>query len=233
MSIRKVVCGLLLVGLLLGFSAPYGSATPTLSIEPPSQEVGPGMSFSLDVRISGVADLFAYQFDLAFNPLILSAGSITEGPFLSSGGATAFIAGTIDNTAGTITATADTLIGAVPGVNGSGVIATVDFQALSPGESPITLSDAILLDSSLIEIDVNIADGGVTVAAVPEPPTWLLLSTGVFGIFTYIWANRCRKQGGLPISYSRFDPADDRHGNIDLYHLFGGFEPPRNPSSEG
>jgi adhesin HecA-like repeat protein len=187
---NKVLCGILLIGLTLSFGASNGSAAPILSIEPSSSLVQPGKSFTLDVRISDVVDLFAFQFDLAFNPLILSTGSITEGPFLPSGGATAFVAGTVDNMAGTITATADTLIGAIPGVNGSGVLASVDFLALSVGASPITLSDAIVLDSDLNDIAVSIVDGGVTVAAIPEPSTWLLLSTASFGFL--IWRHRYR-----------------------------------------
>jgi adhesin HecA-like repeat protein len=200
MPTNKVVCGILLVGLTISFWARNGSAAPLLSIEPPSLFVQRGNSFSLDVRISDVADLFAFQFDLAFDPLILSAGSITEGPFLPSGGATAFIAGTVDNTAGTITATVDTLIGAIPGVNGSGVLASVDFQALSLGTSPITFSHPILLDSDLNAFPIfRIGDGVVSVAVIvpaiiPEPSAWLLLSTAGFGLL--IWRYCCRKQLG-------------------------------------
>ena len=197
---NKVVCGILLVGLTLSFWARISSAAPILSIEPPSLLVERGDSFSLDVRISGVTDLFAFQFDLAFDPLILSAGSINEGSFLPSQGVTAFIAGTIDNTAGTITATADTLIGAIPGVNGSGVLAFVDFEALSLGTSPITFSNEILLDSDLHEFPITgIVDGSVGVFVieailVPEPSTWLLLSTAGFGLL--IWRYCCRKKLG-------------------------------------
>jgi adhesin HecA-like repeat protein len=199
---NKVVCGILLVGLTLTFWARNSSATPILSIEPPSLLVERGDSFSLDVRISGVTDtdLFAFQFDLAFDPLILSARSITEGPFLPSGGATAFIAGTVDNTAGTITGTADTLIGAIPGVNGSGVLAFVDFEALSLGTSPITFSNEFLLDSDLHQFPITgIVDGVVGVFVIeailiPEPSTWLLLSTAGFGLL--IWRYCCRKKPG-------------------------------------
>jgi adhesin HecA-like repeat protein len=192
MPSKKVVFGIMLVGILLSFRAPNGSAAPILSIEPPSLVVQLGKSFTLDVRISGVADLFAFQFDLAFNPLILTAESVDEGPFLPSGGTTAFIAGTVDNMAGTITGTADTLIGAVPGVDGSGVLASVDFEALSVGTSPITLSDVIMLDSGLNDIPVSIVGGGVTVAAIPEPSAWLLLSAAGFGFF--IWRDHYRKR---------------------------------------
>jgi hypothetical protein len=206
---NKVVCGILLVGLTLTFWARNGSATPILSIEPPSLLVQRGDSFSLDVRISGVTetDLFAFQFDLAFDPLILSARSITEGPFLPSGGATAFIAGTIDNsifspTGGTITGTADTLIGAIPGVNGSGVLAFVDFEALSLGTSPITFSNEFLLDSDLHQFPITaIVDGSVgvfVIEAIPEPSTWILLSTAGFGLL--IWRYCWWKKLGRPLS---------------------------------
>lgn len=185
---NKVVCRtLLLLGLTISFAPRDGLAVPILSIEPPSLLVQLGKSFSLDVRISGVADLFAFQFDLAFNPFFLSAGSITEGPFLPSGGTTSFIPGTVDNTLGTITATADTLIGAIPGVNGSGVLASVDFQALGVGNSPITLSNVILLNSDINDIPVSIVDASITVTPISEPSGWLLLSTAGFALLIWRW----------------------------------------------
>jgi hypothetical protein len=98
----KVARIVLLLGAALSLSAAHASATPILNIEPPSQVVHPGPSFSLDVLISNVADLYAFQFDLGFDPLILSATGVTEGPFLPSGGTTAFIPGTIDNSGGTV-----------------------------------------------------------------------------------------------------------------------------------
>jgi general secretion pathway protein D len=186
----RVVRITLLLGIVLTMNILSVSAAPILSIEPPSQGVRPGQSFSLDVHITGVTDLYAFQFDLAFNPAVLSAGSITEGAFLPSGGVTSFIPGTIDNTAGSITFTADTLIGAIPGVSGSGIFATIDFQALALGTSAITLSNVILLDSNLAEITVNTVDGNVSVSAVPEPSPTLLLALGLAGVLGYRWRQR-------------------------------------------
>jgi len=166
------------------------SATPILSITPSSPVVQPGQSFSLHVDIANVTDLFALQFDLAFNPAVLSVASITEGSFLPSGGSTFFIPGTIDNTGGTIAATGDSLLGAIAGVSGSGTLATISLQALTLGTSSITLSHVLLLDSSLGEITVSLGAGSVTVqpaTGVPEPSATLLLAIGLAGVFALGW----------------------------------------------
>ncbi len=74
--------------------------------------------------MTDVSDLYAFQFDLAFDPTILELQSISEGTFLPGAGSTNFFPGTIDNTGGTATATADSLVGAIPGASGSGTLAT-------------------------------------------------------------------------------------------------------------
>jgi general secretion pathway protein D len=83
----RVVRITLLLGIVLTVHILNVSAAPILSIEPPSQGVRPGQNVSLDVHITGVTDLYAFQFDLAFNPAVLSAVRITEGlPTCAHGG---------------------------------------------------------------------------------------------------------------------------------------------------
>jgi hypothetical protein len=48
--------------------------------------VNTGQTFNLNVSISGVTDLFSWQFDLSFDHTLLTANSISEGPFLKTGG---------------------------------------------------------------------------------------------------------------------------------------------------
>ncbi len=186
----------LLLGLMLSLGILPAVAVPIVSITPSSVVVPPGQNFSLDISVTDAVDLYAFQFDLSFDPTILSAGSITEGPFLPAGGATFFIPGTIDNATGAITFTADTLQTAIVGVNGNGTLATVDFQALGVGTSLVALSNVILLDSALGDITASTADGSVTVrqpvTGVPEPSTWLLLVTGCVGSLSYGWRHRKR-----------------------------------------
>src|SRR5437870_1479224 len=122
---RKRIFGLLalfFVPIALGFADPI-----LVSIQPSTSSVTPGDTLTLDVDVANVTDLFAFQFDLGFSPGVLSALSITEGAFLPGGGTTFFIPGTIDNVGGAITATADSLIGTISGVNGNGTLAAVQF----------------------------------------------------------------------------------------------------------
>lgn len=187
---------LLLLGLMLSVGILPTSAVPIVSITPSSVVIQPEQNFSLDISITDALDLYAFQFDLSFDPAILSAGSIMEGAFLPTGGATFFIDGAIDNTAGTIALTADTLQTALAGVNGNGILATVGFQALRAGTSVVTLSNVILLDSALGDMTATIADGSVTVrqpvTGVPEPSACLLVATGCIGLLAYGWRHRQR-----------------------------------------
>jgi hypothetical protein len=133
------------------------------------------------VNISSVTNLFDYQFDLAFNPSVLSATGITEGPFLSTGGSTFFIPGTIDNVGGTITFNADTLLGMVPGVSGNGTLIAFDFTAITPGTSPLTIENEILQDSTGAILSNTVTSGSVTAQGtkpVPESSGLMLLLTG-------------------------------------------------------
>jgi hypothetical protein len=162
---------------VIAFSPLLAFAISTVSIQPPVSTVDVGSFFDVFVNISSVSDLYAFQFDIGFDPAILSAIDVTEGPFLPSGGTTSFFPGFIDNAAGTISFTADTLIGAISGVSGDGTLATLSFHAFALGTSPVDLSNVILLDSTLADISFDTV--GASVNVVPEPATFILLGCGL------------------------------------------------------
>ncbi len=91
-----------LVLVILWAASVTALASPVFSVQPLSAPVLQGASFYLDVNVADVTDLYAFQFDLGFDPTILSAVAVAEGPFLSSGGSTFFLPGIIDNAAGTM-----------------------------------------------------------------------------------------------------------------------------------
>jgi len=182
----RIRIGLLIAGLMMiciFSSSAFADGITVLSINPASSTVAAGGSLTLDVNISGVTDLYSFQFDLAFTPGILSASPIVEGNFLSDSDTTFFIPGTIDNSLGLITFTANSLLGPGPGVDGNGALAILTLLGLAPGTSSIDFSNVELLDSGLNPIDVGLQSGSVTVTPnvtpVPEPSAVLLLIAGL------------------------------------------------------
>jgi len=157
------------------------AADPVLSfsVSTPSPAVA-GSPVALDVLIAGIDGLYGYQFSIAFDPSILQATSVTEGAFLASGGTTFFSGGMVDNTSGTISGIFDTLIGPVPGVSGSGVLAHLVFNTIGAGSSALTFSDTGFVNAALADIPLQVSNGSVS--AVPEPASYALLGLGLAGI---------------------------------------------------
>ena len=178
MNAVKSISRGLVISVLMGLLAVTSSiASPTLSISPPVATPAMGSAFDVSVDISGVSDLFAFPFDLSFDPSVVAATGIDEGLFLQSGGASFFLPGTIDNTLGVISFTANALIGAVSGVSGDGPLAIVHLLAVGSGTSVIDLSGAILLDSTLGDIAFSVSSARVDVAGTaPEPSSLLLVA---------------------------------------------------------
>jgi hypothetical protein len=152
----------LIVCMIVGAAA---NADAGLTLAPFTQTVAPGSTFSVDVNISGAADLYGFQFDVLFDPNIVAAVSSSEGSFLSQGGSTFFIPGTNDNAGGTVAATANTLISPVPGVTGSGNLAVLTFEALKSGFSSLAISGVELIDSAFNSIGSQTAGGSITVGS--------------------------------------------------------------------
>jgi hypothetical protein len=168
--------------LLLGVASSGLMAAPALTAVATPNPVVVGTPVSLSLLISDIADLFAFQFSLSYNPALLQLTSVSEGAFLATGGPTFFDGGTVNNTTGTVSFLFDSLIGAVPGVTGSGVLAQMQFTTVAAGVSALSFSDVLFLDSSSADITVLAPTGSVQVTAVPEPASYGLFGLGFAGL---------------------------------------------------
>jgi C1A family cysteine protease len=142
--------------------------TTAVTIEPASNKVGIGETFTVDIFVDPATDIAGAQFSLSFDASVVTANDVTEGNLLSQGGAaTYFTPGTIDNVAGTITNVAGAI--ATPGesVSQSGTFATVNFTATTAGTSALDLSNVIMGDLQGQPVDIEVTDGSVTVC-----PDW-------------------------------------------------------------
>jgi hypothetical protein len=79
-------------------------------------------------------------------------------------------------------------------VSGTGELAEFDFTAVAPGISSLTISNAILQDSTTSLLNSTTAAGSVTLqgtTTVPEPSTLLLLCVGFLTLAGMaVWLNR-------------------------------------------
>jgi len=127
----------------------YKRQAQPIAVIGPTQSPTVGSTFTVNITATGSTDLYAFQFDLVYNPAILSVVSVTAGKLPPGGGSTVFLPGSINNNSGAVTLNTGTLIGSIPGAVGSGTLVAVQFSAVGPGASAVSVQNLILLNSTL------------------------------------------------------------------------------------
>ena len=176
---RLVAHALLLAALLVSVAAFWSlrfhsadvqaqqpTATPTpgtsMYVDPPAQTVAAGTDVVVEVRVTNVTNLGAYEFQLSYFGSALSFASITNGPFLGSTGRSVFcLSPQLD--VGTVRFGCVTLgTGAL--ASGSGLLATMRLSTASCSTtSPLDLTIAGLSDELGNDIPTQAVDGSVTI----------------------------------------------------------------------
>ena len=145
-------------------SLSYGQ---TVSIDPATIESpAAGEQLTLNIKITGGANVAGYQVTVTFDSTALSNASIANGDYLPTGAFVAPLPST-DTSVG-LGATA---IGATS--EGDGTLATVTFTVVEAKDSAIGLTNVLISDPAADPIDVTVQGGMVTGPAVemPETPT--------------------------------------------------------------
>ena len=166
MKLKVVIMILSIVACFFAVSAQAAQ----MSVEPAYQEVFQGENVTINIMAypegSGV---YSASYTLYFNNMLFCATSLTQGPFLSQDGVSTMIYPTdgINNTRGTIEY-AEGRVGTYDGVNGSGVLATITFQAIGVGISPLNITDldgGLLVNSTYARIPTSINNGSAKILA--------------------------------------------------------------------
>jgi len=147
------------------------TGTPKISLDPNEIEVDKLQTFSLNVTITDVIDLYCYQFYLYYNASILNCTGVDLPPshFLTPIDQSNILVieqeynNTYNATHGLISV-AVTLRSDEPGKSGSGTLATINFVAKEFGSSILQFYDIVIGDSVPAAMPVIVVDGSATVS---------------------------------------------------------------------
>jgi general secretion pathway protein D len=105
----------------------------------PSQvDASQSSSFMVALSLEGGVDVAAAPLQIQFDPKILQLNDVVRGDFLSSDGQQPVFTKDYRNEAGVATIQLNRLPG-TPGANGSGVLITLNFQAVGKGATTVTI----------------------------------------------------------------------------------------------
>ena len=137
------------------------AAKPTIAIQPASKQISTGESFTIEVVVSNISNLFGASFELQFDGNILEGVSVSEGDFL---GGDVIPFHKIEP--GLISVGITREAGA-NGVNGEGVIAKITLSGKAVGQTEIQIPIKTLAlqtpDTTPIKDFDNVEVGGCSV----------------------------------------------------------------------
>jgi hypothetical protein len=185
--LKRTLLSACLIALLVLLQPQRVEAIPVLSA--PFVTVAVGDTFTIEVSITDAVDLAFFQFDLAFAPLIVQADPAGATTGVALPGDWFFTSpGIVDNTGGWILGVS--AFGSA--FSGSGVVAEIEFTALTAGVSPLTFSNVFL---NLFDA-FDVSNGQITVTGVtpvPEPTTLALLAIGLLAFGARRQSARARR----------------------------------------
>jgi len=137
------VAMLLLFALMPAISS-VGAEIPVY-FDPAANTISLGQEFTVDVIVGNgtnqAYNVMSDEIAFEFNPAVLQVVSVTNGPYLASGGSQTFpMTPTIDNVNGTVTGAAESVVGGNVAPTGTGVIWTITFNATGVGSSDVNFT---------------------------------------------------------------------------------------------
>jgi|GEM_PF-2428088 len=113
----------------------------------------------LPIMMSDITDYSEGTVNILYDPSIVHVTSVTDSSDSS------VVSKNINNATGHVRLLASNL----NGVSGDIAFANVEFMAVGPGTTPLTIDVIELCDTSYDDISANISDGSITVPQPPKP----------------------------------------------------------------
>jgi general secretion pathway protein D len=113
---------------------------------PPVVQTAVGSTVSVNVMLESGADVSSAPMQISWDPKILKLNDVVRGDFLSSDGQQPVFTKNVMNDTGTATVQLGRQPG-TPGVNGSGVLVTLNFQAVGKGSTPVFIPNLSVRNS--------------------------------------------------------------------------------------
>ena len=199
------------------------SSTPLVYVDMPTKTGTTGETFTATIFAKDFSNLYTWQVGLTWNPVVLNVTTfyggpgLTDGVFsvLAPGRTTLWMQGGLDNTAGRLYYSAESLTGAggVTGTAGTDYkLMKVDFEFTASGTSDLHLRDVMLIDDTSDHMSINIIDHYTAIwDEIGYPNIILTNSTGRTGTKLHSHAfNPDMKQ----LSFNVTSKAERRHGGM-------------------
>jgi hypothetical protein len=158
--------------------------TTTVTISTPTELIESGEQFSVSITVVPGTAIAGMQFDLHFDPSLVTVDDIKEGDFLEQGGASTFFnSGNIDNQAGTIRGAFGAITSPGETVSTPGTFATITLTARKQsGSCPLSLSSVIVGDIEGNSLPVSLGNEGTAAIAAERPVFQLWVLSVIFGV---------------------------------------------------
>jgi hypothetical protein len=128
------------------------TATPRMGCKPGVLTVKTGQTFYFTVAVTDTTDVYAWQFDMSFNPTYLEFISVIPGNHLKSDGAAGYFVQPV-STSNEAQLAAYTRLSKNVGVDGSGDIAHIYFRAKKATSGlNSTLNDHMLVNRNALDV---------------------------------------------------------------------------------
>lgn len=132
-----------------------------LWLSPRSLAVEPGDTFDVRLQVSAAQPVSHLPLTLTFDPDVLVVERVEAGGFLGATNQSQVLSDT--SSAGRLVIGASRL-GAIPGVEGEGVVAQITFRALAPGRADLDFTQGVALGPDLLPLEpVEVRTGRIQV----------------------------------------------------------------------